>query len=583
MYGKYSLTYQNQVEQQNELPSGIRIGSFQPDLIPAYLAMSNLCFITNEQTRQAAIRQMQYIALSLLKEVSPDLLQLTFVDFGMNTNFPLIHSLNLPNIKFVKNQQELEDEFDRLYQTAQNLSSECFTNGIDYLSDYNKVNDNKEPYHILFIANFPHKSDFREEDIDTVSAFINEGRKSGIYLIMNYDEAFFPKKTKYGKEQLVNLSFIPKQMVCLDCTKERVELINYGGQIQKMFAYYTFIFENYPQNELSALIDHINQANAEQDDLTENFLSVPIGKSGKKEICFEMGQRALANHGFIAGGNDTGKSTFLHNIITTIADKYSPDELRLCLMDFKGVDFNRYKDHPNVMFLLTGGEGSNVSVGLMALKSLDKEMTERQRKFNEAGETIDKIAAYNQVAQTKMPRILIIIDEAQTLFIDYSVSKQVNKLFSTIVRKGRSFGLHVLLSSQTFKDVDIADDVKNEMSLRIAFKLNSKNCGEIMEYGNDAPADLEKFEIIYNGENGRENANVRVKLYPIDKDKLFSLYENVKNKHKGYTPFQKLEFSEEDIESSKNEEEKNGVFDGCNIIDSVINNSYKYGNKGDNF
>jgi hypothetical protein len=59
---KYSLTYQNKVERHNELPSVIRIGSFQPDPMPAYLAMSNLCFVTNDRTRQAAIRQMQYIA-----------------------------------------------------------------------------------------------------------------------------------------------------------------------------------------------------------------------------------------------------------------------------------------------------------------------------------------------------------------------------------------------------------------------------------------------------------------------------------------------------------------------------------------
>jgi hypothetical protein len=549
-------------------PSIIKIGSFLPDLMPAYLAMSNLCFVTNAQTRQAAIRQMQYIALSLLKEVSHDLLQLIFVDFGLNTNFPLICSLNLPNIKFVRNPKKLESEFESLYQTAQNLSSEYLINGIDNLSDYNKVSNSKEPYHILFIANFPNKNNFREEDIDIVSVFINEGKKNGIYVIMNYDKAFFPEKTKYGKESLFSkLSFIPKQMVCLDCTKERVELINYGGQIQNMFAYYTFIFENYRQNELLALIDNINsKANTEQDDLTENFLSVPVGKSGRKEICFEMGQKALANHGFIAGGNGTGKTTFLHNIITAIADKYSPDELRLFLMDFKGVDFIRYKDHPNVMFLLTGREDANIPKGLKVLEYLEKEMTERQKKFNEAGATIDNIVAYNKVVETKMPRILIIIDEAQKLFIDYSVSKKVNKLFSAIVREGRGFGLHFLLSSQTFKGVDIDDEVKNEMPLRIAFKLNSKNCGEIMEYGNEAPADLDKFEIIYNGENGRENANVKVKLYFFGKESLFSLYMDVKNRH-SYTPFQKLEFPEEEINNEK--EEDDDIYEGYKIINSL--------------
>jgi hypothetical protein len=150
------------------------------------------------------------------------------------------------------------------------------------------------------------------------------------------------------------------------------------------------------------------------------------------------------------------------------------------------------------------------------------------------------------MAEEKLPRILIIIDEAQKLFVNYQVGGKVNALLSEIVRQGRAFGLHFLLSSQTFKGVDIENDVKNEMPLRIAFKLHPNNCSEIMDYGNDAPAYLKLYEIIYNSENGIEDKNVKVQLKNFDKATISGMLNNAKQKHTGCIEFSKLEFQVEE-------------------------------------
>jgi hypothetical protein len=395
-FEKYALTYST--ESKDELPDMVRIGSFERKTasVPVFLPLDfdelhglhglhGLCFETNSQTQGDVLRQMQYIALSLIKQVSQGLLRLSFVDIGLTTNFPLIHSLNLSNIHFIRDSEKLEQKMEGLFKTSQYISSECLRFDYPNLKEYNKANEYKEPYNILFISNFP--KGFREEDINKVNMLVKEGMKCGIYVVMNLDKDYFPKINSYNPDHFVNLFSITKQMLHIDCTKPEIELTNLNVKvIRDQLVKNLFVFESYSQEELSRLIDAINQSFATQDNQYENFISIPIGRSGRQEICFEMGQKAQVNHGFIAGGNGTGKTTFLHNIITSIADRYSSDELRLFLMDFKGIDFNIYKDHPNVEFLLADRKG--FKLGLAALSYLQEEMDKRQALFNEAGDNI---------------------------------------------------------------------------------------------------------------------------------------------------------------------------------------------------
>ncbi len=48
-----------------------------------------------------------------------------------------------------------------------------------------------------------------------------------------------------------------------------------------------------------------------------------------------------------------------------------------------------------------------------------------------------------------MPRILLIIDEFQELFVEEDSVAQGRRVAARAVRQGRAFGIHVLLGSQT--------------------------------------------------------------------------------------------------------------------------------------
>jgi len=559
-------------EQKDELPTLIRIGNYkrgtanEPIMLPLG-AMKGLCFETNKQTCADALRQMQYIALSLLKQVKPELLNITFVDIGLDNNFPMLNSLKELNVKFVMKEESLKYEIEKLYKTAHNIATNYLCGEYANLQEYNDNNpDYKAPYNILFIANFPKK--FSEEEVNAINMLIDEGGiKCGVQVIMNLDKEFYPENDNSNKKRIDKLDTLAKRMVYLDCTNLPKSTCNFDNKtIRDIFAKYDFEFEKYPQEEINKLKNNLIQKLREQDNQPQNFLSIPIGRYGRDEIYFEMGERADAYHGMLSGVTRTGKSTLLNNIITSIADRYSPDEMRLYLLDYKGgVEFQIYENHPNVELLLL--DNSKLEVGVESLKQFKKEIDNRMKLFRQPSIKVATINEYNKKTSDKLPRMLMIIDEVQQLFTsDHQIKREVNELFKYIVKQGGAFGVHLLFSSQTFYDCGIADDALSNMRLRISYRLASgADCRAIMKDGdNDEPLRLPKYHLVYNTEYGRADGNIIVKANNFEKENIIPLLEQAAEKHKGYKPFKKKIYDEieETAEIEQNDSNnKNNKYD----------------------
>ena len=63
---------------------------------------------------------------------------------------------------------------------------------------------------------------------------------------------------------------------------------------------------------------------------------------GRPAAALQLGQ-GTSQHVLIAGKTGSGKSTFMHALITNLAIHYSPSELQFYLVDFKkGVEFKTY-------------------------------------------------------------------------------------------------------------------------------------------------------------------------------------------------------------------------------------------------
>ena len=197
---------------------------------------------------------------------------------------------------------------------------------------------------------------------------------------------------------------------------------------------------------------------------------------GENIINLTLGEGS-SHHGIVAGATGSGKSTLLHTIIMSGMLCHSPDELHLYLMDFKsGTEFKIYESAklPHIQLLALD---AMQEFGESILENLVNEMSRRSNLFKGAGQT--SLAGFIETTGKPLPRILVIIDEFQVLFNDSAnrkIAMNCAELTKKLVTEGRSYGIHLLMATQTTKvisELTLSHGIIEQMRVRIGLK-----CGE---------------------------------------------------------------------------------------------------------
>ena len=183
---------------------------------------------------------------------------------------------------------------------------------------------------------------------------------------------------------------------------------------------------------------------------------------------------------------------------------YSPDELELYLIDFKrGVEFKPY-----VTFKLPHARAiaveSDREFGLSVLQRLDAELGRRGEMYRRSG--VQDLAGFRRAEpQTRMPRVLLVVDEFQELFTeDDKLSQEASLLVDRLVRQGRAFGMHVVLGSQTIGgSTTLPRTTMGQMAVRVALQCTEADSQLILGDTNSAARLLTRpGEAIYNDAGG---------------------------------------------------------------------------------
>lgn len=200
-------------------------------------------------------------------------------------------------------------------------------------------------------------------------------------------------------------------------------------------------------------------------------LPIAIGKDISGEIIVKSLTKMV--HLLIAGQTGSGKSVFVHSTIMSLIYRYSPDDLRLVLIDPKRVEFNRYNGIPHLMTpeVVLGTEKS-----LTALKWCVKEMDRRFDLMSKSG--YNHIVSYNnsEIVKSgqmpKFPYIVIIVDEFAEIML--ANKKETDNCIQRITQLARACGMHLVLATQR-PSVDVVSGViKNNIPSRVAFSLSSQ-------------------------------------------------------------------------------------------------------------
>jgi len=245
-------------------------------------------------------------------------------------------------------------------------------------------------------------------------------------------------------------------------------------------------------------------------------LHAVAGRDGRSPFTLSLDD--ATPHMLLAGRSGAGKTNVLLVLLYALASHYSPDELGLYLLDFKeGVSFVEFtptfNDPSWVPHAQTVGIESDREYGLAVLRTLSREMSRRAAALKAAGVT--KLADLRQGRpDVAMPRLVVVIDEFQVLFAgNDTLARDAVATLEDLARKGRSYGIHLILASQTIAGIEALyakkDSIFGQFPLRIALPGGSG----ILDPGNTAADALPVGSAIVNTSGGGVDAN-RVVRFP---------------------------------------------------------------------
>ena len=256
-------------------------------------------------------------------------------------------------------------------------------------------------------------------------------------------------------------------------------------------------------------------------------LGTVVGHDGDTAVHLRFND--LTPHWMVGGRSGAGKTAFLINVLYGLGVRYSPEELALYLLDFKeGVSFAEFvptqRDRTWLPHARAVGVESDREYGLAVLRELDAEMTRRSVAYKRAGVT--KFAELRAVASEEgrgkpTPRILCVIDEFQVLLAGNDpMAGEAVQLLESLARKGRSYGIHLILASQTVLGVEALyakrDSIFGQFPVRIALPGG----GDVLEPTNDSAAGLPLGTAVVNtagglgGPRGATRGHERIVRFP---------------------------------------------------------------------
>ena len=174
-------------------------------------------------------------------------------------------------------------------------------------------------------------------------------------------------------------------------------------------------------------------------------------------------------HGLVAGATGSGKSVCINTILMSLLFKYSPDELKLMLIDPKMVELTAYNDLPHLITPVI----TDAKIATAGLKWAVEEMEKRFVQFS--NERVKDITTYNKKADKEdlehMPYIVIVVDELADLMM--IASSAVEEAIMRITQKARAAGIHLIIATQRPSTDVVKGTIKSNIPTRIAFSVSS--------------------------------------------------------------------------------------------------------------
>ena len=346
--------------------------------------------------------------------------------------------------------------------------------------------DARMKYQFFILTDFPRN--VQMQTVQKLAHIIETGSRAGIYVMMSWDmnadfcddhhvsssfdaqamlknmEILFPKDGTFyfsnsGHDDVLNRFTLTLDDSAID-----------PGEANTWATYINKLVEVAKKNARPSALkqDFAQLENAPYEPvMSEISVTVGLDVNDKHPVTVRFNSGDYI-HAFILGQSGSGKSVLLNNIISSAILKYSPEDLMLYLLDFKGVEFNRYRGLKHTKAVLV--DNSDPQMTLEVLRELREENKLRVKLWQK--ECVNNIDGYNKkYPNSRLPQILFVADECQVMFKENTsngterlIQQEIAEILNIIATQGRSQGIHMLLATQQLDETDISGQILKNLT-----------------------------------------------------------------------------------------------------------------------
>lgn len=203
---------------------------------------------------------------------------------------------------------------------------------------------------------------------------------------------------------------------------------------------------------------------------------------------------ARAPHMLVAGTTGSGKSVLVNSMLLSILLKYTPEQLRMILIDPKQLELANYNDIPHLLtpvvtdmteaasalsWCVAEMERRYLLMSLFKVRKLD-EFNKKVLSAEASGQPLidplwrpnDSVSVTSPPKLKTLPLIVIVADEFADMIMQ--VGKQAEDLITRLAQKSRAAGIHLILATQRPSVDVITGLIKANIPARAALRVNSK-------------------------------------------------------------------------------------------------------------
>ena len=196
-------------------------------------------------------------------------------------------------------------------------------------------------------------------------------------------------------------------------------------------------------------------------------------------------------HFLIGGTTGSGKSEFLRSLLLSLIYRYSPQQLRIALVDPKRVTFPEFEPMPWLLAKVV--KESDRALELM--EELVGEMERRYQLFELA--RCSDLGSYNQQKTEILPRIVCIFDEYADFMADKEISKFLELYIKRLGAMARAAGIHLIIATQRPEAKVVTPVIRSNLPVKIALRTASEADSKIILDRTEAAYLLGKGDLLY--------------------------------------------------------------------------------------